>query len=267
MDIEYVGGIATPAFAKRDLKRKMERFLETQPIFETKTMLIDVVNLFQRKFMCCKENCDFMVKYEGENKRLLFNEPNRILYCDRGCCEGGSLEIPDELIDNIDEAIDGITMYLQPDVANFIEIKGWKKKISSKLTGIASFPKDNRCVFTIVEDGMNLCALHRYALENDKPILDYKPFECFMFPMDILRVDGKLLFTCISEVGDTYGILRWGDNHCIQSCLRKCEGGIPFYEYSKDVIVSVAGQKRYDTIDKIYKSGKWKKLLNENGSD
>jgi hypothetical protein len=265
LDIEYVGGIAKPSFAKKDLNRKMERFLETQPLIHTKNMIIDVPNMFLRTFMCEKSNCDFHVKYEGENKKMLFNVPDRIVSCDRGCCEGGSLEIPDELIENIDGVIEDVYEYMSPDCVNFIKTKGWKKKISKRLTGISSFPRDNRCVFTIVEDGMNYCALHRYAIMNDKDVFDYKPFECAMFPMDVLKVDGKFLFTCISEKGETYGILRWGDNHCIQSCLRKKNNGIPFYQYSKDIIVRTAGQKRYDLIDKIYSTMKWKKLLKESG--
>lgn len=264
MDIEFVGGVAKSAVPKRDLQRRMERFLKTQPIYETKTMLLDVMNLFQRSFMCCKGNCDFLVKYEEENKSLLFNEPNRILSCDRGCCEGGSLEIDSSTSKNIDDNIDDIYQYMAPECAKYVELHGWKRKVGN-YSAVRAFPKDNRCVFTIVEDGMSLCALHRYALMTDRPVLDFKPFECWMFPMDVLRVDGKLLFTCISEVGDTYGILRWGDNHAIQSCLRKTENGIPFYQYSKDIIVKVAGEKRYDLIDKIYRSGRWKKLLKESG--
>ena len=263
MEIRYVGGIAHPSYRKKELERKMTRFLETANIIKTKSYIVDVDNMFKRKFMCCSKNCDFYIHHS--NKKGLFSkDADNIDWVDKGCCYNGSLEIPKELEENIDAHLDGILEYCEPICREHIIKKGWKHKIG-KHVGVGSLPLDNRCLFTKIGNDfttgkgkMPLCAIHAYCEKNGIDVLELKPFECFLYPLDFIEVDGKILITSIDGFGTTQNILRWGDVHLAQGCQHKSEGGLPMYEYAKDVIVRTLGEKAYRTLDKLYKKGEWR---------
>ena len=251
-EITYIGGIAELNSDDRDVQRRVDRYLNTADLLEVDEYLIDVKNIFERKFMCCIENCDFYVRY-NEDKKLFNNKNKSIKYVDKSCCYGGSLEIPQTLIDNIDKHIDSICEFCDEECKEHIKKKGWKHKINKNLTGVGTLPKDNRCLFTFVENGMPYCALHRYALETNNNILDFKPFECFLYPLEIMEIDGKILLTSVDNRGSNQGFIRWGDVHCPQGCQFKTKYGLPMYEYAKDVIELTLGKGVYLMLDKIYK--------------
>lgn len=257
MEIKYIGGVAHPSYRKKELERKMTRFLETANLITTKSYIIDVDNLFERKFMCCVENCDFYI-HHSSGKGLFSTDS--VDWVDKGCCYNGSLEIPKELEANIDNHIDGILEFCDEECREHIRAKGWKHKIGKEYVGVASLPKDNRCLFTKIgndftsgKPGMPLCALHAYALSKGMDVMDLKPFECALYPLDFIEVDGKILITSIDNHGSTQNILRWGDVHLAQGCQYKTEHGLPMYQYAKDFIIQVLGKKAYNTLDKIYK--------------
>lgn len=247
---------------KKIVLQKMNRFLNTQPLWETKTMLIDVVNLYQRKFCCSKSNCDFYIKCRDE---LQLFEGNDIEFVDGSCCEGGSLVISKNVYDNIRHNIEDIKRYMNVKSAKFIEVEGWCYRIDTSIRSYAirSVSSDNRCVFSTIKDGMCLCALHSYALDNNKPVSDFKPFECSMFPMDFIEINKKVLITSVSNNGDTNGILRWGYEHNTHSCIVNQNEGIPLYEFCKDSIIEILGESKYKLIDNIYKTGRWKRTIKE----
>lgn len=255
MVVNYIGGIAEINGRDPVVRRRLLRFLETANIIETDEYIIDVDNIFKRKFMCCKENCDFYIHHKEKNK--LFGAES-IDWVDKSCCYDGSLEIPDSLILKIDEHLDGILNFTDKECKEHIVKNGWKHKISKKLTGIGALPKDGRCLFTTVDkEGMPLCALHSYALSIGADILEFKPYECFMYPLDFIQIDEKILITSIDNHGSTQGFIRWGDTHLAQGCQYKTEHGLPMYEYAKDIICLTLGKKVYNDLDKLYKEHKW----------
>lgn len=253
-EVTYLGGIAEIGPYEKWIQHKITRFMETTELEEIDgTYLVDVNNLFRRKFMCCPENCDFYIHHKQSGKKL-FGEKAEVDWVDKGCCFEGSLEIPAELIERIDNDIDEIVKICDEDCRNHILKKGWKKKITKDLIGVNYLPKDRRCLFTFIgDDGMPMCALHRHALNKGVDVLEYKPFECFLYPLEIMEIDGKILITSIDGNGSTQGFVRWGDVHLAQKCQHSTVHGLPMYEYAKDVIVNVLGEKVYNAMDKIYK--------------
>lgn len=263
LDIKYVGGVAHPSYRKKELERKMTRFLETANLIRTKHYIIDVDNMFKRHFMCCSENCDFYVHHMKSQKGL-FGGKDEIDWVDKGCCYNGSLEVPKDLEKRIDDNLEGILEFCEPECREQILKKGWKHKIGKEFVGVGSLSKDNRCLFTKIgadfttgKGEMPLCALHAYALSKGMDVLDLKPFECFLYPLDFIEVDGKILITSIDSNGSTQNLLRWGDVHLAQGCQHKTEHGLPMYQYAKDVIIQVLGEKAWRVMDKLYKKGEW----------
>lgn len=261
MNINYLGGIAVSGTDEKVLQMRLTHFLDTANLVETDNCIIDVDNMFKRKFMCCRDNCDFYA-YESHSNKGLF-DVNKGTFYDKACCLGGSLEISDELIENIDNHLDGILEFCDDECAEQIKKSkaGWKKVYKENkitYTNVGSLKKDNRCLFTFVEDGMPMCALHRYALSIGENVLKFKPFECYMYPLDFIEIvdRGKTLITTIDIT--TQGFLRWGDVHLGQKCQYSCEHGEVMYKYGKDVIVSVLGRSVYDEIDKAFQNGTWK---------
>ena len=258
MDVTYIGGIAEINSDDKVVQRALTRFLNTAELLEIEgNIIIDVNNIFRRTFMCCKENCDFYIHYDNQNSenKLFGNKGNdkKVLWTDKCCCYGGSLEIPQELIDAIDANLDGILEFCDDECKAQIQKRGWKKKITKELTGVGCLSKDKRCLFTTIDEhGMPLCALHAYALSRNEDVLKYKPFECFLYPLEIMEIDGKILITTIDNNGLTQGFLRWGDVHLAQGCQTKTCNGIPMYQYGKDVIELVLGKSVYKKIEKAY---------------
>lgn len=260
MEVTYLGGIAEINADDKVVQRSLLRFLNTAELLEIDNLLIDVNNLFKRKFMCCRENCDFYIHYGQQSDNKLFGKKTetKVEWTDKCCCYGGSLEIPKELIDTIDEHLDGILEFCDEECKAQIQKRGWKKKITKELTGVGSLTKDKRCLFTTIDEhGMPLCALHAYALSRNEDVLKYKPFECFLYPLEIMEIDGKILITTIDNNGTTQGFLRWGDVHLAQGCQTKTCNGIPMYEYGRDVIERTLGKHTYDKIEKAYQV--WRK--------
>ena len=66
-------------------------------------------------------------------------------------------------------------------------------------TGQANFSKDwdhTSCVF---RRGDGACGLQLIAVAEGKPAWHYKPFYCYLFPIDISEVEGKLIIEVTDE--------------------------------------------------------------------
>lgn len=260
MNVNYLGGYANINGEDTKLQYRLKAFMETTELLKVDDCLVDVANLFDRHFMCCRENCDFYIHCSSGDNRKLFDNKVVVEYVDKCCCQGGSLELPEDLIATIDANIDGIVKLCDPQCAEQINKKGWKrsyKEGGERYTCVGYLRKDHRCLFTFIsEDGMPMCALHRYALNKGEDILKYKPFECYMYPLEFIEVDDKVVITSVDNRGTTQGFLRWGDVHVGQACQCKTHNGIPMYQYGKEVIESVVGKSTYKKIDAAYKN--WK---------
>lgn len=117
--------------------------------------------------------------------------------CKGKCCQYGDLGAPV----TVDEA-KNIKCHLK-DVEPFIS----KKNMSLLKGGIVEIHKGNLhikeggkntpCPLSFInENGIVMCSLHRYSLENNKPLLDYKPLWCSLYPLIIKPVADVWLINC-----------------------------------------------------------------------
>lgn len=233
----------------KKMKRKIERYFQTHTVIETDNFYLDVDNILKRKFACCKEHCDLFITGKSSKKGLfsMGDDQDSHIY-DKSCCEGGSLPIKDDLIANINAHIDEIIEPLPNENKEIIRSKGWMTKGKQ----VGKRKSDDMCLMAYENDGMLYCALHSFALKRNEPILNYKPYDCFIFPLDFVYINDKLFVTSISEDGSTDFFLRWGSVHTNQSCLLMRDKGEPMYVYAKDVLTDVIGEDGWSVIDDIY---------------
>lgn len=258
-EVEYYNLVGKPESNEKTLMRKMQRFFDENPIIETDDMFIDVRNILNRKFACNRGCCDLRITSKKAKKGLFTQvETQDDHIYDRCCCEGGSYPIPDELIKNIDDNLDEIIKVLPQENQDIIKKSGYL--VSKRYKGVKRRKTDDMCIMAYECDDMMYCALHSFALNVGKDILDFKPYDCSIFPMDYIYVNGKILLTTISNFGETAEILRWGTPHLQQSCLHKNEGE-PMYQYSKDGIIKVVGEDNWNVINDIFNNYEWQKLL------
>ena len=258
-NLKYVEFYGTLEKSNNTLIRKINRFLYDTPILEiaisNKKFIIDVENIFNRKFLCDKDNCDMIIKYKNDNPL------NDIEFIDGSCCETGSYKMSKETEEYIDNHLDKILPYLSGKNQDYIREYGWKYNKQDYDDNSTDFTDYDLCIFSFIENEMSYCALHRYALDNNIDILEVKPFDCFMFPLDIIKYNNKYILTTVSNDSRNADFSRWRDYHCFNKCIINKDKGVPMYEHSKDVLVKLYGKELYDKLDEIYKSDEWKKLL------
>lgn len=259
-DVEFYNYEGTYGVSKKTLIRKVQRFMNENPIIETDDMFIDVKNILKRKFACCREHCDLLIMMRQAKKGLfsMGNDQNNHMF-DKSCCEGGSYPMSEETIANVDEHLEEIIKVLPEENQQIIRSKGWLRGKKDRRTRTRK--SDDMCIMAYESGNMMYCAMHSYALAKGEDILKYKPYDCSIFPMDFLIVNGKILVTTISDGGETAEILRWGDIHMSQACVHKHDKGDPMYQYGKETISHVVGEENWNLIDKIFKDDKWRKLL------
>lgn len=108
--------------------------------------------------------------------------------CKGACCRYGDRGCP---IDEIEEAriktlLPHILPWLPPSHQRFLEA-GIGETYRGELH-IREIAKDHPCPLGLIDsDGILLCTLHRFSLENNLPLIGTKPLWCSLFPIMIRK--------------------------------------------------------------------------------
>lgn len=223
----------------------------------SKFMLIDT-NLYvdtvalERKFSCCDGVCDCCIRLEGEHQNDIFNKSDRLVSMNNYCCDGGCM-ISKDFISSTNKYLDDVVEYLPNDSKAFIRTLGFYDSfvVGNKVYFKTNTMKDNRCVFSTYKDGKKGCALHQYANDKGLDIFEVKPFDCSLFPLDILIDDGVYYMTAVTEDNSYCRFNK--DNIPIKlSCITQKNDGVPLYRFSKDLIIDIFGELVYDIIEAYF---------------
>lgn len=223
----------------------------------SKFMLIDT-NLYidtvalERKFSCCDGVCDCCTKLEGENPSDIFNKPDRLISMNGYCCDGGCM-ISKDFISSTNKYLGDVVQYLPNDSQSFIRTLGFYDSfvVGNKVYFKTNTMKDGRCVFATYKDGKKGCALHQYANDKGLDIFEVKPFDCSLFPLDILIDDGVYYMTAVTE-DNSYCRFNKDNTPIKLSCITQKNDGVPLYRFSKDLIIDIFGELVYDIIEAYF---------------
>jgi hypothetical protein len=160
-------------------------------------------------------------------------------WCDLGechgtCCSGGVWTEPEEL--KIMQANDAyyreklptVGVKVFPDVPlldtseSMDRFTGGTNKRPFDYSDKPNYPKDwdhTTCTFRR-DDGA--CGLQLLAVAEGKPAWHYKPFYCYLFPIDIVENEGKLVIEITDSADDAFSAATM--------CGRTRENGKPGYE-------------------------------------
>lgn len=117
--------------------------------------------------------------------------------CKGKCCQHGDLGavITDTEESIIEASLDKVAPLLTKRNLNIL-----KQGVSEDFRGnkhIVEGGTDTPCPLSFIsEEGIIYCSLHRYAMEQNEHILDYKPLWCTLFPLIIRQVSTGWLINC-----------------------------------------------------------------------
>lgn len=117
------------------------------------------------------------------------------------------------------------------------------------------------CLYLVKQDEKHLCAIHRYALEEEIEPAQLKPFSCSLFPLEIIEMDEGILLTAVTP--DTMDFSRWGDFYhkhysCVNPARRPKETPAhyfaardyrPAWLWARDLLVSYWGEADVASIE------------------
>lgn len=185
------------------------------------------------------------------NKKIVLS---KCLQCEKyqseNCCQGRSYPMSKENQDNLLSILAGVVdiMPNKDNLANVVKKYGVVTKGGTTTTrGTAN----GVCFFNMVDNGHELCAIHKYCVENGLNPVKYKPYPCSLFPIEgIVLPNGKtFVFGSCNETGGFsmffYTLYR---RVCVNTKnLLKIDEGLTKSKYSK--LVNINEIKRDCLVD------------------
>jgi len=153
------------------------------------------------------------------------------------CCKYGDLGAPisEEEETTIRDYLDKVAPILSRQ--NLQLLKGG---ISERYKGnlhIVEVAENTPCPLSFIdENGVILCSLHRYTLENRLPLLDVKPLWCSLFPLIIKKTATGWLINC----------------HIPEFC-RSIDNPPPLLLSFADLLASLFGPEWVEEVREAYK--------------
>jgi hypothetical protein len=146
------------------------------------------------------------------------------------CCENGQPYSMTVEAENLlkEHAPDIIKKYLDDERLADAMLHGYMEQITTNNTStfntVQSIKTCNGDCFFLQKSGKETyCSIHRYAEEKQVPPLEFKPFSCTLFPLDIIQYHNEILLTAITK--ETASFSRWGTQYnnymCIDLDVRK----------------------------------------------
>lgn len=238
-------------------EKKTEEFKKYIKENKHKFLLIDS-NLYVdtdalAKRFCCEESvCDIRVEYEGENIHDIFNNPARLKSMCGSCCDGGCI-ISKDFVSLTNSHYDALLSYLPSDSKVYVNTFGFYESfvVGNKVYLKTNVKRDNSCIFSCLVDGKKECALSLLSRDKGLNIFEIKPFDCCLFPLDIIVDDGIYYMTAVSEEHSFYRFSET-DKPIHLTCIKQNAYGTPLYKYCRELIIDIFGDLVYDIINAYY---------------
>ncbi len=160
-----------------------------------------------------------------------------ISQCKGICCIEGDSGAPLDIeeVDILEAEYPNYKRYMTPEGISAVEEQGFMVVDSD---GDYTTPLINggECAFTIMEDGVALCAIER-AWRNGECSFP-KPISCHLYPIRLIQLSN-------GTVGLNYH--RWGV--CRSACANGKKLSIPIYKSLKGAIIRRFGEEFYEALN------------------
>lgn len=157
--------------------------------------------------------------------------------CKGACCVEGDSGAPldEDEIDILEESIDEIRPYMTKEgIAVLDEVGVFVVDSDGDYT--TPLVNQEECIYTIVENGITLCAIERAYREGK--ISYYKPISCHLYPIRTMKFSN-------GTTGLNYH--RWPICNSAVACGRR--EGVKIYQALKDPITRAYGQEFYHQLE------------------
>lgn len=173
------------------------------------------------------------------NKKIVLS---KCLQCEKyqrkNCCQGRSYPMSEENQENLLAILNGV-MGVMPNKDELVKVVEKYGVVTRGGATTTRGTKDGICFFNIVDNGHELCAIHKYCIEHNLNPIKYKPYPCSLFPIEgIVMPNGKtFVFGSCDETGSFsmffYTLYR---RICVNTRnLLKIDSGLTHSKYANDV--------------------------------